>query len=78
MADIPMDLDQALLQQIARAVNSLRYGTVQITIHNARVVQIDKLERVRVAPPADLTRGRADTHPPSHRTSDASRSDDGR
>jgi hypothetical protein len=67
-----------VLREIARAVSSLRYGTVQVTVHNARVVQIDKLERVRVAPPADLTRGRADTHPPSHRTSDASRPVDGR
>ena len=67
-----------LLHEIARAVNSIRYGTVQITVHNARIVQIDKLERVRFAPTADLTQGRTDTHPPSHRTSDASRSDDGR
>jgi hypothetical protein len=67
-----------LLRQIAEAVNSLRYGTIQITVHNARVVQIDKVERVRFAPPADLSRGRADTHPPSYRISEAPRSEDGR
>jgi hypothetical protein len=66
-----------LLRQIAQAVSSLRYGTVQITVHNARVVQIDKVERMRFTPPADLSRGRADTHPPSHRTSGAPRSEDG-
>ncbi len=35
-------LSPETLQQIAQAVRSLRYGTVQITVHDARVVQIDK------------------------------------
>ena len=78
MADIPMDLDQALLQQIAGAIQSLRYGTVQITVHNARIVQIDKLERVRVVPPVDPSRGHPDTHPTGHRTSETPPSSGGR
>jgi len=52
-----------LLQQISEAIADLRYGTVQITVHNARVVQIDRIERVRLAvspsedSPTDRTSG---------------------
>lgn len=54
----------AVVEQIAQALRSLRYGTVQITVHNGRVVQIDKVERVRLAPDADPTTGRAAGNPP--------------
>lgn len=57
-----------LLQRIAATLQSLQYGTVQITVHDARVVQIEKVERVRLAPAADLTTGRDSQHPPPHRT----------
>lgn len=46
-----------ILQQIAQAIQSLRYGTVQVTIHDARVVQIDKVERMRIHSPTDRTSG---------------------
>jgi len=36
-----------LLNQIAEAIQSIRFGSVQITIHNSRVVQIEKAEKVR-------------------------------
>ena len=58
-----------LLQQIGNAIRSMRYGTVQITVHNARVAQIDKVERVRFAPAADLTTDRTPPSPPADRTS---------
>ncbi len=62
-------VNAALLQHIAEAIASIRYGTVQITVHNARVVQIDKLERVRVSPSSDLTRGSVSDAVPLDRTS---------
>lgn len=58
------ELTPETLQQIAKAVRSLRYGTVQITVHDARVVQIDKVERIRLSP--------------TDRTSEGSRLTDGR
>jgi hypothetical protein len=65
-----------LLQQIGDAIRSMRYGTVQVTVHNARVVQIDKIERVRFTPATDLTRGpQASTPPIPDRTSGGRRSD---
>jgi len=33
---------------VARNVKSLRYGTVEITVHDSRVIQIEKTERVRL------------------------------
>lgn len=39
------------LEVVRRHVNSLQYGVVQITVHNSRVTQIDRTERVRINPP---------------------------
>ena len=49
-----VSLSPDVLRQIEQAVRSIRYGTVQVTVHDARVVQIDKLEKVRIALSADL------------------------
>jgi hypothetical protein len=39
----------ALLQEIENAVNSLRFGSIEITVHEGRVTQIEKREKVRFA-----------------------------
>lgn len=39
----PFNLEAALAQALA----GLRYGSVEITVHNARVVQIERKERFR-------------------------------
>lgn len=36
-----------LLGEIIEAIKGIRYGYVQITIHNSNVVQIDKMTRIR-------------------------------
>jgi hypothetical protein len=41
------------LDIVQRQVNSLRYGVVQIVVHDSQVTQIDKTERVRL----ERTRG---------------------
>ena len=33
---------------VVRHVNSLRYGAVEIVVHDSRVLQIEKTERVRL------------------------------
>ena len=40
--------EDKVLKKITRALSELHYGTIQITVHNSRVTQIDKLERIRV------------------------------
>lgn len=39
-----------VVQEILRAVESLRFGSVEITVHEGRITQIEKREKVRFAP----------------------------
>lgn len=54
-------ISPAVLQQIGEAIAGVQYGQVHITIHNARVVQIDKIEKIRLA---DRTPGSPASTPP--------------
>jgi hypothetical protein len=36
------------LERIETAINGLRYGTVAITVHDGRVVQIERSEKIRL------------------------------
>lgn len=40
-------LPKELAQSIAAAITGLEFGSVEITIHNSRVVQIERHERIR-------------------------------
>ncbi len=33
---------------VQQAISSIRFGVVQITIHDGRIVQIDKTEKIRL------------------------------
>ena len=37
-----------LTQQILRALEEIRYGSVEIVIHDSKVVQIERKEKIRV------------------------------
>jgi len=39
--------EQAVLQEVLRAIRKVRHGYVQIIVQDARVVQIDTLEKKR-------------------------------
>lgn len=43
----PIVLDQEWIERITSQVNGLEYGSVLITVHDGRVVQIDRTERKR-------------------------------
>jgi hypothetical protein len=43
--DHERDLD--LEQQILRAIKQVRYGSVEIIIHDSQVVQIERKEKIR-------------------------------
>jgi len=52
--DNPTSHDDALeraLVEISRSIKSLRFGSVEITIHDSRVVQIERKEKLRFAIP---------------------------
>ena len=38
------------LEQVRRQVGSLRFGVVQVVVHDSRVVQIEKTEKIRFEP----------------------------
>ncbi len=40
-------LSDELAQEILRAVSGIRYGSVEIIVHDSRVVQIERKEKVR-------------------------------
>jgi hypothetical protein len=58
MADpVPPKLPNAVVERIAAVIAEVRYGTVEITIHDGRVVQILRKERFRLpSEPSDPKR----------------------
>ncbi|MCC6699000.1 MAG: YezD family protein [Candidatus Hydrogenedentes bacterium] len=47
----PASSDELTAQRILEAIHSLKYGSVEVTVHDGRVVQIDRKERIRVQQP---------------------------
>jgi len=49
--------EPALLATINQALKNLRYGTIQLTVHEGKLVKIERVERIRIATPLeeDLT-----------------------
>jgi hypothetical protein len=45
--------DLKWLELVIQHVGSLRYGVVEIVVHDSRVIQIEKTERVRLEKEAD-------------------------
>ncbi|KKB73013.1 MULTISPECIES: YezD family protein [Bacillus] len=41
-------IDQYVLDKVKVLLESLEYGTVQITVHDSQVTQIEKLEKHRL------------------------------
>ena len=40
--------DDPALQAVRQALRSVKFGVIQITIHEGRIVQIDKTEKIRL------------------------------
>lgn len=54
---------------VLRALRGLRFGSVEIVVHDGRVVQIERRERVRLGPAGDRpTDRRGREHEPNPRT----------
>jgi len=41
------DVSPEMLRSIVAAIRSLRYGAIEITVHDGRVVQIERREKYR-------------------------------
>lgn len=48
MLSLKGGLDQQTLEKIASLLEGLEFGTVQITVHDSQITQIDRLEKHRL------------------------------
>lgn len=46
----PADFPPEWLRVVQQKVESLRYGVVQLVVHDGRVTQIERTEKTRLAP----------------------------
>jgi hypothetical protein len=44
--------DASILREIQAALQDLKFGSVEITVHNGQVVQIERKEKFRLQAPA--------------------------
>ena len=40
--------EASILREIQAALNGLKFGSVEITVHNGQVVQIERKEKIRL------------------------------
>lgn len=40
--------ETSILREITRALQGLRFGAVEITVHNGQIVQIERKEKIRL------------------------------
>ena len=45
--DNAISLPPMLLRELVEALRSIRYGTIELVIHDGRVVQLERREKVR-------------------------------
>ena len=46
--DLADETHRQLTQQILHALQEIRYGSVEIVIHDSKVVQIERKEKIRI------------------------------
>jgi hypothetical protein len=40
--------DEAPLKKVVESLKGLRFGSITITVHNSKIVQIDRIEKTRL------------------------------
>lgn len=43
--------ERVLLQEVLKALRDLRYGSVVLTVHDGRLVEVQKTQRIRLPAP---------------------------
>ncbi|MGF7033530.1 hypothetical protein J2T17_004478 [Paenibacillus mucilaginosus] len=61
----PLDVDELWTKRIIGSVNGLEYGSVQIVVHDGRIVQIERTERKRFE--SDTSSQRTAAEPKQHK-----------
>lgn len=67
----PMNAMDSLYRGIEQALEGLRFGHVQLVVHEGQVVRIERLEKIRVEPETEAQRHQPATPEvfPSHHSS---------
>lgn len=55
-----LHVDESSLEQITALLNGMEYGSVQITVHDGKIVQIERTERKRFENKAHLPTNRSE------------------
>ena len=65
-----MRLSPAIVKELESALQALRYGSIQLVVHDAKVVRIERIERIRLpaAPEQDPVAAQAGLTDPSEAT----------
>ena len=42
------DIDKAMFAAVAQALHGLRFGSLEIVVHEGRIVQLERREKVRL------------------------------
>jgi hypothetical protein len=42
-------VDSRVLEEVAKALNGLKYGSVEITVHDGKVTQIEAKKKIRLS-----------------------------
>jgi hypothetical protein len=53
-AERPIDTEPEWFRLVRQNVSSLKFGTVQITVHDSRVTQVERSEKVRLDAPTTI------------------------
>ena len=40
-------VDETVLKKIGESLNGLKFGSITITVHNSKIVQVDRVEKTR-------------------------------
>lgn len=54
--DPALQFPPALLHELRQALRSIRFGSIELVIHDGRVVQLERCEKVRFEPDAGPSR----------------------
>jgi hypothetical protein len=54
--------DNIPIDEITKSIRAIKYGQVQITIHDSEVVQIDKIEKIRIDKPGQNRKSDTDSY----------------
>lgn len=49
--------DETIIDELVRSTRNLRFGQIVLTVHNAKIVQIDKTEKIRLDASAHHDKG---------------------